>query len=159
MTDARRGRGRWLWAMLWAGLALGGCAALLPHLETPHVTVAGVVVEEINRNDQRFRVRLHVANPNAQSLSVRAIHYRLELAGEEFGNGESASPFRVPAHGETDFEVSLTTHLAMTIFKLLPLLKDNARPLEYHVTGTVTADVPFASTIPFDERGRFSMGH
>jgi LEA14-like dessication related protein len=158
MSDSHHAiAGRWMAIVL--ALVLAGCAAIVPHVVAPHVAVTGVAVEEINRNEQRFRVRLHVINPNAQTLGVRAIHYRLELAGEEFGNGEATARFVVPGHGETDFEVLLTTRLAITIFHLLPLLKDTARPLEYHLTGTVTAELPFATTIPFDERGHFSVGH
>jgi len=144
-------------AALAALAALGGCAAFAPHVERPRLELVGVDVRDATLAEQHFRVRLRVANPNTRALPVRGIDYALRLGGEEFGSGSSADPLTVPANGSADFELILTTHLATTLWKVLPRLRDGAPPLEYQLAGTVRTDLAFLRVIPFDERGSIAL--
>jgi LEA14-like dessication related protein len=136
---------------------LGGCTALAPHFEQPRLSLVGVEVRDASLSEQHFRVRLRVENPNDRALPVRGIDYTLKLAGEDFGSGSSASAFTVPARGEAEFEMLMTTNLAATLWKVLPRLKDGSQPLEYRLVGKVSTDLAFLRTIPFDERGSFPV--
>jgi hypothetical protein len=59
----------------------------------------------------------------------------------------------VPARGEAEFEMLMTTNLASTLWKVLPRLRDSSQPLEYQLVGKVSTDLAFLHSIPFDERG------
>ncbi len=141
---------------LLAALALGGCAALAPHFERPRLAVVGVEVSDFSLAEQHFRVRLRVQNPNDRALPVRGIDYTLRLEGDDFGHGASVSAFSVPPRGEADFEVLMTTNLAASLWKVLPRLKEGA-PVGYQLAGTVTTDLVFLHSVPFDEHGSFRL--
>ena len=138
-----------------AGLLLAGCAALAPHFERPQLSVASIEVKEASLAEQRFRVRMRVQNPNGRSLPIEGISYTIELAGEELGRGTTTDAFTVPARCEAEFEMTVTTHLATTFWKVLPRLKDSGHPAEYRLVGKVNTGLAFLRTIPFDEKGVF----
>ena len=141
-------------SVLAVALTLGaaGCSVFAPHFERPELSVIGVELKDARLTQQHFRVRLRVVNPNDRELPVTEIRCTLELGGEPFGEGQS-SGFTVPARGSAEFELLLTTDLASTLGKLLPRLKDSARPLDYRLTGRVETGLAFAHSIPFDQRG------
>ena len=135
---------------------LGGCG-LSPHFEHPRLSVVRVEVEGAQILSQRFRIRIRVENPNDRALPIRALSFTMQLAGEDFGHGESAAAFTVPARGEGEFETIVTTDLATTLMKIMPRLKDRSQPIEYRLTGKVETDLAFLSTVPFDQRGSFTL--
>lgn len=133
-----------------------GCAALAPKLEKPTLEVIGVEVVDAQFSQQRFNVKMRVKNPNDRELPIRGLHYTMQLAGEDFGAGQSAKAFTVPALGEADFDVSVTTNLAASLLKILPKLDRNSGNLDYRLRGTVETDLMFLRSIPFDQKGIFS---
>jgi LEA14-like dessication related protein len=140
-------------ALLALALIAAGCALIAPHFERPELAVVSVELQDARLTQQHFRVRLRVANPNAQVLPVREIHCTVELGGEHFGEGQTTQPFTVPARGAAEFELRLTTDLASTLAKLLPRLNDSAHPLDYRLVGRVDTELAFMRSIPFDQRG------
>jgi LEA14-like dessication related protein len=133
-------------------VALSGCAAFVPKLETPHLEVVGIEIVDAQLMQQRFNVRMRVQNPNDRELPIRGLDYRMQLAGEEFGEGVSNKAFTVPALGEAEFEMTVTTNLASSLLKILPKVQ-NGQPLEYRLDGKVSTDWTFLRTIPFSEKG------
>jgi LEA14-like dessication related protein len=152
------------WAALVGGLlslsiaALTGCATLTPHFSAPHLSIVGVSILDIHRDEQRFKVRMHVQNPNTLALPIKSINYTLQLEGDDFGTGAATDAFVVPASGETDFDMTVTTHLAFSLLTLLPRLKDHSQSISYRATGTIKTGLAFMTVVPFDERGQFSLG-
>jgi LEA14-like dessication related protein len=144
-------------AALLAVALLAGCAALAPHFEHPRLYLVGVEVRDASLGEQHFRVRMRVQNPNDRPLPVLGIDYTIRLGDEDFGTGSSASAFTVPAQGEAEFEMLMTTNLAATLWKVLPRLKDQSQTLEYRLVGKVRTGLAFLHTIPFDERGSFPV--
>lgn len=144
-------------ALVAVAAALAGCAALLPKLETPHLSVIGIQVVSTTMFEQRFNVKMRVQNPNDRELPIRGLKYTMELAGQDFGRGMSAKAFTVPALGEAEFDMIVTTNLATSLLKILPQLEKNPESLEYRLQGTVSTDLGLLRTIPFSESGRLSM--
>ncbi len=138
-------------------LLLAGCATLAPHFERPRLSLASIEIKDASLAEQRFRVRMRVQNPNGLALPIKGISYTIELAGEELGRGVTADAFTVPAFGEAEFEMLVTTNLATTFWKVLPRLKDSAHPAEYRLLGKVSTGLAFLHTIPFDEKGVFPV--
>jgi LEA14-like dessication related protein len=142
-------------AAAWLALLLGACA-LSPKFEAPQLAVLDVQLLGGDLFQQRLRVRMHVQNPNNRALPVQGITYRLEVEGQEFATGESAASFVVPALGEADFDMNVTTNLATTLMKILAG-GANTRALAYHITGKVTLSAGFLRSLPFDQRGVFRL--
>jgi LEA14-like dessication related protein len=135
-------------------LAIAGCASG-PHFEKPQMKVAGVEMLDGGFSEQHIRVRVKAHNPNSVELPVRSINYTLELGGEPLGQGQTDASFVVPAKGESEFSMTVTTHLGAVLLKLLPRLKDGGHGLDYRVTGKVRTRLMLFPEFDFDERGRF----
>jgi LEA14-like dessication related protein len=135
-------------------VALAGCAAM--HFETPKLSVADVEVLGGELWQQRLRVRMHVHNPNERALPVRSIEYTLEVQGQPFASGESSEPFVVPALGDAEFDMSVTTNVAGALMGVLSRYGGSGE-IDYRLVGKVALSEGFLRTIPFDERGVFKL--
>jgi LEA14-like dessication related protein len=141
-----------------AFLLLTGCAALVPQLETPKLSVVNVEVTKTELWEQRMKVRLRVQNPNDRSLPVQGLSARLEVAGEEFATGVSAASFEVPALGEAEFDMDMTAHMAGALIKLLGRKGDAVGDaIDYRVTGKLSLSSGLLRSIPFEESGSFNL--
>ena len=78
-----------------AATSLSACAAFVPKLETPKLSIVNVELVKSDLFEQRLRARIKVENPNDRELAVRGITYTIEVGGEEFGRGISGSSFTV----------------------------------------------------------------
>jgi LEA14-like dessication related protein len=140
---------------LLATVLVGACA-LAPKFEAPHLSVVGAQVVGGDLWQQRLKVRMHVQNPNDRALPIQGIVYTLEVEDQPFASGESAASFVVPALGEADFDMNVTTNLASTFIKLLGRAADT-KTVAYHLSGKVSLSEGFLRSIPFDQRGTFNL--
>jgi LEA14-like dessication related protein len=144
--------------VLVAACALLTACALHPHLEPPRLSVSDVTIQGGDLWQQHLRVRMHVQNPNDRAIAVKELDYTLEVAGAQLATGESAASFTVPALGETDFDMNVTTNLAGALLGLLargPGTQEQG--VAYHLTGKVTLASGWVRSIPFDERGSLTL--
>ena len=144
-----------------AGLLLAAlltACALAPKLESPKVSIVGAQVVSGDLFTQHLKLRLHVQNPNDRALPVKGLEYTIEVEGEQFSSGESAASFEVPALGEAEFDMNVTTNLAGALMKLLAR-GPNARGQEvsYRLSGKVTLSQGLFRSIPFEQRGTFKL--
>jgi LEA14-like dessication related protein len=143
---------RWLAILAMTALA-SGCATLGPRFEAPKVSVTDVRVEELSRSDQRFRVRVHVANPNAVALPIRSLSCGLRLDRDDVGRGESSESFTVPGHGEADFMVRIRTDLFASVLRIASKMREGGSPPEYQAKCVIATELPFLKTIPVEAKG------
>lgn len=132
--------------------------ALAPKLEPPKLSIVGVQIVSADLFTQRLKVRVHVQNPNDRALPVKGLEYTIEVEGEQFASGESAASFEVPALGEAEFDMNVTTNLAGAVVKLLAR-GPNAlgQEVSYRLSGKVSLSEGLFRSIPFDERGTFKL--
>src|SRR5690606_26667401 len=110
--------GRWRASML-ALLLLAGSGCAMTRLQPPQLQVVEVGLVGAGVLSQQLRVRMRVHNPNDAELPVRGISYEVQLSGETFASGESERDFVVPAVGETEFSLDVTTNAAGALLSLL----------------------------------------
>jgi LEA14-like dessication related protein len=134
---------------------LSACAAL-PRLEAPKLSVVALTLQSADIFSQRLQVRMRVLNPNTRELPIKGISYRIEVNDSELGRGLTNTPFVVPAMGEAEFDVQVTTNLAGTLARLL-LRRDSQEAFDYRLVGEVALSSGFLRRIPFDERGRVKL--
>jgi LEA14-like dessication related protein len=140
-----------------AALLLAGCA-LTPKFTTPRLSVVDVQLESSDLWEQRLKVRMRVQNPNDRRLPVKGLEYTMEVEGQQFASGASAASFVVPAMGEAEFDMKVTTNLAGTLIKLLGRGSDGlGQSVAYRLTGKVALSEGLRRSIPFEERGTFRL--
>ena len=134
---------------------LGACAVM--HLQAPDITPTAVELVDAALDQQRFKVTLHVQNPNDRALPIKSVKVALEIEGVEVGRGESTEPFNVPAHGETDFDMIVTTNVASSLPDLLVRVVRGGKLPSYRLSGTVNPDIAYLPPIPFWKSGQITL--
>lgn len=155
MPETRAAWFRPLWVLLASAALLAGCD-VLPKFETPQLSVISMKVQSADIFSQRMLVRMRVLNPNSRELPVKGISYRIEVNDSELGQGLTNVPFVVPALGEAEFDVQVTTNLAGMLGKLLSR-RGSQDQVQYRLVGEVALSSGFLRRIPFDERGSVKL--
>lgn len=137
-------------------LALSGCAALAPKLETPRLMLVSAAMTSGDIFSQTFRVRMHVENPNDRELPIRGIDYQLFLEGDSFAEGVTPKAFVVPANGETEFDLTVRTNFVSSIGRLLTRLQGKQK-VDYVIEGKILTDIGLLNKIPFRESGSVEL--
>jgi LEA14-like dessication related protein len=139
-----------------SALLTSGCA-LAPKFTTPTLTVVGVQLESGDLLAQHLKVRVHVQNPNDRTLPVRGIDYTLDVDGQPFATGESAASFVVPALGEAEFDMNVTTNVAGTLMRLMARAPAERASVPYRLSGKISLSEGWLQSIPFEQRGTFRL--
>jgi LEA14-like dessication related protein len=135
--------------------ALCACAALLPKLEAPQLTVTGVALQGGDARQQQLRLTLHVVNPNDREIAVRGIDCQLELEGQAFAQGATDAAFVLPARGATDFNLNVIAHLDNALGLLAGGFLHSS--VDYRLYGQVHLGSGLVRTVPFDQKGRLRL--
>jgi LEA14-like dessication related protein len=139
------------------GVSLGGCSLFLPKLTTPHLSLESLEWSGGDLVQQHFRARVRVQNPNDRALPVKGLSYTLYVFGDEFAQGESAASFTVPALGEAEFEMNVTTNAAGAMLRLLTHPDQRSKPIDYRLVGRVELSSGVLRSVPFEQQGSFSL--
>jgi LEA14-like dessication related protein len=126
------------------------------HFQAPSVTPTNVEVIEAQMFEQRFKVTLHVENPNDRDLPIKSANAKLQIEDVEVGHGETAQPFTVPARGATDFDMIVTTNVATTLPGLLTRIVRGGDLPHYQLSGWVHTDIGLLPPIPFSKSGQIA---
>jgi LEA14-like dessication related protein len=145
-------------AMLAAAWLLAGCASLPRNLETPRVELLGIQTMSADMFAQKFRVRVKVANPNDLELPVRGLDYRIFLMGDSFAEGLSSDRFVLPARGEAEFDMVVTTNFVSSLGRLVSRVGSNRLDnLDYEIAGQLLLDRGIVRKVPFSRTGKVDL--
>ena len=136
-------------------MLLSACS--LTRLKAPDITPTSVDVVDVQLTQQRFKVGLHVQNPNDRSLPIKSAHCTLQIQGVEVGQGETTEPFDVPAHGESDINMIVTTNIATSVPNLVTRLFSAGDLPTYRLSGSVNPDIAWLPPIPFSKSGQINL--
>lgn len=142
-------------ALLLFLVTLSGCAALVPKLQTPQLSIVDIEVRKANFLEQQLRVRMRVANPNDRSLPIQGLSYTVYLGGQEFATGVSDASFIVPALGTAEFNMDVTANAAGALLAILG--KPPGQAIDYRMKGRVQLSHGWLRSIPFEESGTFTL--
>ncbi len=144
-------------AVLMACGALSACSLVAPKFEKPVLSVVSIQMTGGNFLQQNFLVKLNVENPNDRALPVTSLHVEMHVGGEEIAHGASNQPFVVPAHGENQFDMTITANAALVILKLAASRNSHADAIDYDLTGGASIDLPFLRDLPFHQTGSLPL--
>jgi LEA14-like dessication related protein len=133
---------------------LAACSSLGPKLESPRLSLVAVQVMSTDMFAQRFKVRVLVENPNDIELPVRGLEYDIILMGDSFAEGSSTNAFVLPAKGEAEFDMMVTTNFVSGFGRLLSRVGGGKlENIEYEIVGKVYVDKGVLRKIPFSHHG------
>jgi len=140
--------------ILACAVLLGACASLNSKLEAPQLELMGVQMLSTDMFAQRFKVRVKVINPNDLELPVRGLEYTILMMGDSFAEGMSDQAFVLPALGEAEFDMLVTTNFVSSFGRLLSRVQGGKlENIDYEITGKVMVDKGMVRKIPFNHRG------
>jgi len=132
---------------------VAGCSSFGgPKLDVPRLAIISIASTSADMFNQQFVVRLNVENPNDIELPVKAIDYRLFLEGDSFAEGMWKHSFKVPAKGETEVDMTVTTNFVSGYGRLVSRLSGRDK-VNFVFEGTLMTEVSSAKKIPFQETG------
>jgi len=144
--------------LAWAVALLAGCASLMPKLESPKVTILGLQTLSTDMFAQKFRVRVKVENPNAMELKVRGLDYEILLMGDSFAEGNSSDAFLLPALGEAEFDMAVTTNFVSSLGRLISRMGGGKlENVDYEIVGEILVDKGMVKKIPFNHKGKVDV--
>jgi LEA14-like dessication related protein len=138
-----------------AALLLAGCATLGGKLESPKVSILGVQMLTTDMFAQKFKVRVKVENPNDMELKVTGLEYQILLMGDSFAEGNSSDKFLLPAKGEAEFDMNVTTNFVSSLGRLISRKGGGKlEDIDYEIVGTVYVDKGMIKKVPFSDKGK-----
>jgi LEA14-like dessication related protein len=138
-------------------LAPAACSVLAPKFNRPNVSVVGIELRSGNLLQQNFAVKLNIQNPNDRTLPITGVHVELNVGGEQIASGVSDHALVVPAHGESDFDMTIKANVALALLKLADKMDQHSNSIDYDLTGAASIDLPFLRDLPFHQTGSFSL--
>lgn len=110
-----------------------------------------------NLLQQSFAVKLNIQNPNDRALPVQGLHVELNVGGEQIASGVSDRAVIVPAHGESEFDMTITANVALALLKLADKANSHADSIDYDLSGAASLNLPFMRNLPFHQSGSFEF--
>ncbi|WP_171013738.1 LEA type 2 family protein [Chitinivorax sp. B] len=144
----------WLLATLCATTLMAGCAGLLQKPQSPQLSIAGLSLVGGNLFEQRFVLKLRVQNPNDFDLQLNGMRYKLELAGQEFVQGQTNQPLTIKRLDSDILEVDAYVKL-FELFKQAKSLAVNGK-VPYRLTGEALVGESNWH-LPFDKQGEYDL--
>jgi LEA14-like dessication related protein len=136
-------------------VTVSGCAALLPQLQPPQMSLNGIAFRSGSLQRQQFELSVHVVNPNASTIAIDHIEVHLQLNGAAFADGTAASAFALPPSAATDINLEVTTHIVDALVAVAA--SKEHRTVNYRLYGEVRLQHGWVPTLPFDHRGRLEL--
>ena len=138
---------------------LAACATTSTKLVAPQIELVGIQPLSTDMFAQRFKLRVRLQNPNDLEVPVKRIDYELLLAGDRFATGLAEQPFVLPAKGEAEFDMVVTTDFVSAFGRLLSRYGGRKiENVEYELAGTVQLDKKMFGKLDFNQKGTVNFG-
>ncbi len=138
-------------------LVVAGCSRFSGRFEQPKLQLIGLRVLDARMMAQRTALTFRVLNPNEQALPIVGMYYELELEGDEFASGVSNQAVTIPAYGEAEVTVEVSTSLWQIIRQFAGMMKNRKQSFHYHITGHLRVDLPLVGKVPIDTKGSIRL--
>ncbi len=135
-----------------------GCAGTEAFVAAPSVSLASVRFSDIGFAQQTFLLGFVVENPNAFSLPVRKIRYRIMLEDRRFAGGETTCDITIPSNGDSQFVISVNLDLLQSGAQLTSIIRSGVQDdIGYELDGSLTVDIPLMPPISFSKTGTVAV--
>ena len=104
-----------------------GCAGLQPGYEPPAVTITSFEALPTQSIVPRFKIGLHIVNPNRTPLDLKGVSYTISIEGHKIMTGVSNKLPHIEAYGEGDVELNAAVDLFSSISLFTDLMRNQQR--------------------------------
>ncbi len=136
-------------------LVMAGCAGLTTRPESPRLSLVGLKPISMDLFEQRFIVILRVKNPNQFVLPIRGLDFNMDINGNRFADGLSATNVDIPALGEGRVEIEVSSSLLNTLRQFKNIFSEQ-RNFDYKINGNVMLQNK-TFRLPFELSDSFSF--
>ncbi len=143
-----------LFLLIYASLALAGCASIPSELEPLRLTLKNIELLNATFFEQQYLLTLRLQNPNDFDLNIKGMSFDLEINDEVFASGVSNEAFNVPGYGEAITRVAVTSTLIGILRQFQELSQREA--LAYRFKGKIKIGT-FGAPVPFDYKGELTL--
>ena len=138
-------------------LTLSGCAAMQTGYEKPVVTLSSFEAIPGKGIIPKFKIGLHIINPNRSQLTLKGVSYTIALEGHNIMTGVSNDLPQIEPYGEGDVELTASVDLFSSIGFLTTLIQDQKREtLAYDFKAKLDAGT-FHPLIRINKKGSLSL--
>ena len=134
-----------------------GCAGLQPGYETPTVSITSFDAVPSEGMIPRFRIGLHIINPNRTKLELKGISYTISLEGHNVITGVSNNLPEIEAYGEGDVILNAAVDLFSSVGLVADILRNQGKEqISYDLSAKLDAGAmhPFIRVI---KKGKISL--
>lgn len=116
-------------------LFTAGCATLQPGYETPSVSITSFEALPTDGIVPKFRIGLHIVNPNRTALNLKGVAYTIFLENHKVITGVSNQLPKIEPYGEGDVILNAAVDLFSSIGFFTDLLRNkNADKISYRLS-------------------------
>ncbi len=138
-------------------VVVSGCATLSPNFETPQIQVLSIKRMPSQGMDQQLVVELNVQNPNGLDLPLTGIAYALLIEGNEVASGVSADVSTIPAYGEAQLSLPVTTNLMGMVRLVTGLMMKGQQNINYELLAKLDVGIPLIPKLTVSEAGTIPL--
>lgn len=135
-------------------MILAGCA-VLPKLDAPRVSLAGIGSVDFAGMELRMVLRLRVQNPNGIALDYDGIDVQLSLEGKRVARGVSNAQGSVPRYGEAIVALPVTLSLVELGRQAWGIRGGEGRTVHYGIEGKLGG--PLLGATRFQSQGEVTL--
>lgn len=141
-----------------AALLLSACASTGTVVQQPDVVLTGVELTSASFRRQTFVLSFGIHNPNAFPLPVEAVDYEVLFDSQKFASGQTKGRFKVPAHGDGAFAISVDLDILSSATHFRSLMSGGFEEnMTYELRGELAVDIPLVKPIAFSNSGVINM--
>ncbi|WP_090903170.1 LEA type 2 family protein [Azotobacter beijerinckii] len=138
-------------------IGLAGCSSLTSTPNPPNVQLVKIDILKARLLEQQFILRFRVDNPDWPTLLVRGLDYEIFLSDVSLTKGKSSHWLTVPAHGNKEFDVLVTTNLWRHMKSIVKVLRKSNHPVQYYLRGKIKTGLLLWRKVPVSYRGDISI--
>ncbi|KPA93187.1 MULTISPECIES: LEA type 2 family protein [Pseudomonas] len=144
---------------LLAALALSGCTSWLDAgPRDPELSVVRVELVKATLLQQKFKLHFRLDNPNDNTLTVRALHYRIYLDQWLLAEGDYDRWMTVEPNSRAFFVVPVRTNLWQYMKPLAKRLEKLGTPIPYRLEGTLETGLFIGYDVHLEHKGEIIPG-
>ena len=143
---------------------LQGCAGIGRQLESPDISLAKISIQEAKAFETTFELDLRVFNTNDVPLEIKGIDCELEINGNKWAKGVSATQTKVPAFGTELVRMVVYSSMLGMVSSMLDMIRStqsnqDAPRLNYKISGrlNIRGDSTIPLRLPFKSQGELNL--
>lgn len=135
---------------------LTACVSLPDVFEKPEVTVTSFTPIASDSLTPRFKIVLHVTNPNREPLGLEGMSYNIHLEGNKVMSGVANDLPTIEPYGEADVTLDARVNLLSGFNLLTGMMNQYKENIAYEFNAKLDAGT-FIPTIHVNKKGELSL--